>query len=78
MSLLNHKVADFWIVWNPHSATPPRFRHASREAAEREAERLAAARPGQIFMVLEPRYSVTYGPQRVSYVAPISDDEVPF
>jgi len=71
------KTVDFWLVWCPTGATPPRFRHPTQESAEREAERLAATHPGKTFFVLEPRYSVNCGPRRVSYV-PLDHDEVPF
>ncbi|PXW28238.1 hypothetical protein [Paraburkholderia caballeronis] len=45
----------FWLVWSPTSERPPRFRHGSEESATKEAERLARANPGQMFVVLEAK-----------------------
>lgn len=42
----------FWMVWregSPHT----RFRHGLKISAEREAERLAAECPGEVFYVLK-------------------------
>jgi hypothetical protein len=44
----------FWIVWSPTGHKSPSFRHQSIQAATTEAERLATAHPGQLFVVLEP------------------------
>ena len=44
----------FWLVWSPTGHKPPSFRHPSIQAATAEAERLATAHPGQLFVVLEP------------------------
>lgn len=41
----------FWMVWNEGGGTPRR-RHTFRNDAEREADRLALANPGQRFYVL--------------------------
>lgn len=43
---------EFWMVWNPDSSRPPTFQHTSAPSAANEAERLAAANPGQSFYVL--------------------------
>jgi|HubBroStandDraft_2_1064218.scaffolds.fasta_scaffold14614_3 hypothetical protein len=43
----------FWLVWSPTGARAPRFRHPSEQSATTEAERLARAHPGQLFVVLE-------------------------
>lgn len=43
----------FWLVWSA-SGYPPRHRHATRRAAEIEAQRLAAGAPGHDFFVLAP------------------------
>lgn len=43
----------FWLVWNPDSPKPPRYRHASRESADVEATRLAREHPNQLFYVME-------------------------
>lgn len=72
------KTADFWLVWCPTGAAPPRYRHSSRASAEREAERLARLNAGKEFFVLEPRFGVTFSAVRATYQAPVSDDEVPF
>ena len=44
----------FWLVWSPTGHKLPSFRHPSIGSATSEAERLATAHPGQIFVVLEP------------------------
>jgi hypothetical protein len=44
----------FWLVWSPTGIRPPKHRHLSARAATEEAERLAKAHPGQLFVVLEP------------------------
>ncbi|OTP79462.1 hypothetical protein PAMC26577_00945 [Caballeronia sordidicola] len=44
----------FWLVWSPTGHKSPSFRHPSIRAATTEAERLATAHPGQLFVVLEP------------------------
>jgi hypothetical protein len=43
----------FWLVWSPTGVRPPKYRHASEQSAVTEAERLAQAHPGQLFVVLE-------------------------
>jgi len=45
----------FWLVWSPTGMQSPRFRHASEESATKEAERLARAHHGQLFVVLEAK-----------------------
>lgn len=42
----------FWLVWSPRSGRP-RIKHWFRDAAEREAKRLAAKYEGRHFYVLE-------------------------
>lgn len=42
---------SFYFCWNP-ARRAPRQRHASREAATAEAQRLAMAQPGETFHVL--------------------------
>lgn len=77
-STCNKQAAPFWLLWCPTVTNPPRFQHDTYESAEREAERLACIYPGNTFYVVEPRYSVNTGPQRITYVAPIDDEELPF
>jgi hypothetical protein len=43
----------FWLVWSPTGSTPPKHRHLTEQLAVQEAERLAKAHPGQLFVVLE-------------------------
>jgi hypothetical protein len=43
----------FWLVWSPTGQKPPSYSHASIESARAEAERLAIAHPGKVFVVLE-------------------------
>ncbi|GAA0696120.1 hypothetical protein ISN75_06655 [Dyella marensis] len=44
--------SKFWLGWQPESGAP-RHRHASLDAAQREAERLAECAPRRQFYVLE-------------------------
>lgn len=44
----------FWLVWSPGGERPPRYRHPDLLSATIEADRLAAANPGQKFFVLAP------------------------
>lgn len=50
----NQTENPFWLVWSPTGARPPRFRHPTEQSAIAEAERLARAHPGQLFVVLQP------------------------
>lgn len=43
---------QFFLVWNPNGMGPPRYRHGTKESAERESLRLADQNPGQTFHVL--------------------------
>ena len=44
MITINSQVEDrFWILWDPSSHNPPGRRHASRDDAKIEAERLLAS-----------------------------------
>lgn len=42
----------FWLVWSPTGQRPPSWKHATRDGAEREAERLAQQNRGAQFYVL--------------------------
>lgn len=42
----------FWIVWRLHGGAPT-VKHYDKSDAEREAERLAKANPGETFYVLK-------------------------
>lgn len=44
----------FWLVWSPAGHKSPSFRHPSAQSATTEADGLAIAHPGQLFVVLEP------------------------
>lgn len=48
------KSMKFWTVWNPAGRNPA-VKQASRAVAQKEAERLAAANPGQEFFVMESK-----------------------
>lgn len=43
---------QFFIVWNPNGMGPPRFRHPTSAAAEKESLRLARENPGHRFYVM--------------------------
>jgi len=67
----------FFLVWNAKTGYT-RFRHNDRPAAEREAERLAGAYPGEEFMVLaavSSRKIDTMQRQKFEYRV---EDEIPF
>lgn len=51
----------FWLVWRSNGG-PPTVRHASYDKAQAEAERLAAACPGETFYVLEAMAEVRKPP----------------
>jgi len=51
------KPTPFWLVWNENGRTPC-YKHQTSGSASREAERLAAANPGQTFVVLAPTLSI--------------------
>jgi hypothetical protein len=42
----------FWLVWSPTGTHPPSKRHATRDLAVAEAERLAECAPSAEFYVL--------------------------
>jgi len=46
------KDSGFWLVWCPQSTKSPTVKHWQREAAEAEADRLAATNPGKEYFVL--------------------------
>ncbi len=68
-------MVDFYLVWNPNG-TNPRFRHSTRTGALTEAQRLAAAQPGQDFYVLHA-VSVSRVKDPVETVS-LTDDGLPF
>lgn len=42
----------FWLVWNPEGGNPT-AQHDSEHKAKAEAKRLAAANPGELFIVMQ-------------------------
>lgn len=56
----------FWFVWNPANRAP-RVKHRTKEAAQREAERLARANRGEEFIVLESLATVRLPEQPVEW-----------
>lgn len=68
----------FWMVWNPGGRAPSR-RHASRNAADAEAKRLASANPGQRFFVLKAVGGVLAESPKISEIKLTKpSDEIPF
>lgn len=67
----------FYIVWNPRGTHPPRTRHPSKHLAQKEAERLALAHPGNNFFVMQShvRVAATEKPLDIDY---FDIDEIPF
>lgn len=69
----------FWIVWCPTGAKPPSFRHPTFGAATTEADRLARENPGREFFVLGAESSCcAVSMQRVEYLDPTPDPQIPF
>ena len=67
----------FWLVWNPQGHAPTRD-HATRQSAEREADRLARLNRGQRFIVLQSvSERVVDDVQVIAHVADEADD-IPF
>ncbi|MDN6885456.1 hypothetical protein QMO14_17820 [Variovorax sp. CAN2819] len=74
---------EFWLVWSPHGHRPPSRQHLSAESAGDEAERLAAANPGNYFYVLhavEVRRTANAPVESLVLAKrePSDDDELPF
>lgn len=47
----------FWMIWCPNGKSPTR-RHNTLQSVHDEAERLARAAPGEVFVVLEAKYAM--------------------
>lgn len=59
----------FWIIWNPNGPHAPKVRFSTAEAAETEAKRLAAFKPGHEFFVMQMVGKATMPPPtEVTYV----------
>ncbi len=80
-------ITKFWMVWNP-ARYAPTYRHHSKPAARKEAERLSRDNPGQLFIVLaavDAVISPVKPPETVKLVKPenpdagkVEDDGIPF
>lgn len=77
-------ISKFWMVWSPNRSAPT-FKHWSKPAARREAERLSRSCPGELFIVLAAVDAVTSPvkpPETVKLVKPepekVEDDGIPF
>ena len=54
MQRRKNKQTRFWMVYNTSpNGRAPTYPHQSRDAADREAQRLARENPGQCFIVLK-------------------------
>lgn len=74
---------EFWVVWSPGGVRPPSYQHGSVVSAGREAERLAASKPGEPFYVLHAveLRRVAEAPVEAIVLSkrePPDDDEIPF
>lgn len=72
--------AKFWMV---KGYGPTNYIHETQDSAEAEAERLAAANPGQPFVVLEAIaahrcITVQRFEMRENYASTVSDEEIAF
>lgn len=68
------------MVWREHG-NGPTYPHHSKESAELDAQRLAAANPGHVFYVLKAvtgAYAAPPQTERVKVKGPLSDDLIPF
>lgn len=78
-------IEKFWMVWCTTRGGPV-YRHASKEAARKEACRLASSSPGSLFVILSAVDAVicpVLDPQPVKLVKPKAaagsiDDDIPF
>ena len=70
-------LATFWLVWSPTGVLPPRMKHATYQAAEAEAQRLALRNPGQSFFVLRME-SRSVLPTVLTTHSEAHDSEIPF
>jgi hypothetical protein len=67
----------FWMVWNPQKF-PPQAQHDTAEKAVNEAKRLAAAHPGEQFVVLMATHRVQRAEPVTVTVLADPDDMIPF
>lgn len=68
--------ARYWMVHGSRYGREPNYKHATREFAATEAQRLASLHPGEVFTVLEvvDAYWIPKPePERLAVV----DDEIP-
>ncbi|MBX8800453.1 DUF2188 domain-containing protein [Ochrobactrum sp. MR28] len=65
----------FWMVWREGSSSPV-YRHTTKAAAVKEAERLAKLNPDQIFYVFKTIAAVRAN-SSISRIKLIADD-IPF
>lgn len=76
------KRSRFWLVFNiSPSGRAPTYPHTSREAADKEASRLARQNPGQCFIVLKSMGGfIAEQPEvrPVKIVAQKALDDIPF
>ena len=70
---MNREPEAFWMVKGPGPASA---RHDTRSSAEREAERLARANPGQDFYVLQAIALIRK--VDVERIALCADEHIPF
>lgn len=67
----------FFLVWNPGGQSPVR-RHATRQSATTEAERLANLNPGEVFFVLAAITEVQRPPALLVRKLRHADADIPF
>lgn len=75
-------IEKFWMVWNVQR-NAPRYKHASKAAAQAEARRLSVNAPGELFVILaavEAVIAPVLDPQTVKLVKPKAEpgDDIPF
>lgn len=78
-------VEKFWMVWGIERGIP-RYRHASKMAAQTEAKRLSSEAPGELFVVLaavDAFISTILPPEKVGLIKPVgalppTEEDIPF
>lgn len=67
--------SPFWLVWNPNGRNPA-YQHQTAHGAIVEAERLARANPGEMFIVMQSVCGRTVNDLQKIDMRPF--DEIPF
>lgn len=72
-----HKREKFWMVFGASRAAPT-FQHTTKNAAKKEAARLAALHPGERFYVLKAVAGFEAEHPMVRPIKLVDTDDIPF